>query len=140
MHWKALKIFPLPSHVTNSPLRFTLRVNRVNSPPPMPPSTKPNLPWKLRILTSLLNLLINASRRSNGTVNRRLFNLFNRKLPPNPTTVNSVSSSDVTVDPTRNLSFRLSIRSFAVVPIASLPVIVYFHGSAFLFCSATSTP
>ncbi|KAH1233912.1 putative carboxylesterase 18 [Glycine max] len=76
---------------------------------------------KSSFAVSPLSTFTTASRRSNGTVNRRLFNLFNRKLPPNPTTVNSVSSSDVTVDPTRNLSFRLSIRSFAVVPIASLP-------------------
>ncbi|KAG4991776.1 hypothetical protein JHK87_025233 [Glycine soja] len=136
MHWKALKIFRLPSHVTNSPLRFTLRVNRVNSPPPMPPSTKPNLPWKLRILTSLLNLLINASRRSNGTVNRRLFNFFDRKLPSNPNPVDGVKTSDVTVDATRNLWFRLFAPSSSVA--TTLPVVIFFHGGGFAFLSPAS--
>ncbi|KAG5134101.1 hypothetical protein JHK82_025289 [Glycine max] len=115
--------------------------NRVDLPQPWK-SKPPNQPFYgkfVRLFVSPLSTFTTASRRSNGTVNRRLFNLFNRKLPPNPTVVNGVSSFDVTVDPTRNLSFRLPIRSFAAVPTASLPVIVYFHGSAFLFFSAAST-
>ncbi|TKY45002.1 carboxylesterase 18 [Spatholobus suberectus] len=69
----------------------------------MPASPKPTFPWKLRLMTTFFSLLINASCRSNGTVNRRLFNLFDRKHPPNPNPVDGVTTSDVTVDPTRNL-------------------------------------
>ncbi|TKY45001.1 carboxylesterase 18 [Spatholobus suberectus] len=69
-------------------------------------TTKPTLPWKVRLSVSLLSTFADASRRSNGTVNRRLFNLFDRKLPPNSTPVDGVSSSDVTVDPSRNLSLK----------------------------------
>ncbi|TKY45000.1 carboxylesterase 18 [Spatholobus suberectus] len=66
-------------------------------------TTKPTLPWKVRLSVSLLSTLSDASRRSHGTINRRLFNLADRPLPPNPAPLDGVSSSDFTVDPARNL-------------------------------------
>ncbi|CAJ1952425.1 unnamed protein product [Sphenostylis stenocarpa] len=104
----------------------------------MATSTKPTLPWKLRLMTSLLSHLLNASRRSNGTVNRRLFNLFDRQLPPSPSPIDSVITSDVTVDATRNLWFRLFSPSTSTAT-ATLPVIVFFHGGGFAFLSPAST-
>ncbi|KAK7364218.1 hypothetical protein VNO80_12718 [Phaseolus coccineus] len=102
----------------------------------MAASTKPTIPWKLRIMTSLLYLLLKASRRSNGTVNRRLFNLFDRQLPPNPNYIDAVATSDVTVDAKRNLWFRLFSPSASA---ATLPIVVFFHGGGFAFLSPAST-
>ncbi|KAG4939802.1 hypothetical protein JHK86_045943 [Glycine max] len=100
--------------------------------------TKLILPWKVRLLISLLSTLADTSRRSNATINRRLFNLADRQSLPNPTPVDGVSSSDVTVDPARNLWFRLFVPSSSSA--TTLPVFVYFHGGAFAFFSAASTP
>ncbi|QCD95042.1 probable carboxylesterase 18 [Vigna unguiculata] len=104
-------------------------------------TTKLTLPWKVRLSIFVLSALSDASRRSNGTFNRRIFNLVDRKAPPNPNVVNGVYSSDVTVDPSRNLWFRLFIPSISsAVSAASLPVFVYFHGGAFTFFNAASIP
>ncbi|BAU02501.1 hypothetical protein LR48_Vigan10g058400 [Vigna angularis] len=100
--------------------------------------TKPTIPWKLRVMTSLLSLLLKASRRSNGTVNRRLFNLFDPQLPPNPNSIDGVTTSDVTVDATRNLWFRLFSPTTSASA-ATLPVVVFFHGGGFAFLSPAST-
>lgn len=101
--------------------------------------TKPFLPWKTRISLSFLSALTDASRRSNGTVNRRLLNLLDRKSQPNATPVNGVSTKDVTVDAARNLWFRLFIpTSAAAGDAASLPVLVFFHGGGFTYLSPAS--
>ncbi|KAK7364215.1 hypothetical protein VNO80_12713 [Phaseolus coccineus] len=103
-------------------------------------TTKPPLPWKIRLTIFLLSVVSDASRRSNNTINRRLFKLVDRHTPPNSTVVNGVYSSDVTVDPSRNLWFRLFIPSTSsAISAASLPVLIYFHGGGFTFFSAAST-
>ncbi|KAL2334440.1 hypothetical protein Fmac_015653 [Flemingia macrophylla] len=109
-----------PSHLVNSLMG--------------PTATKPNLPWKVRFLASFLTFLSNASRRSNGTINRRLFSLVDRKATANPTPVHGVCSSDVTVSAARNLWFRLYTPSST----ASLPLVVYFHGGGYSFFTADS--
>ncbi|RDX70868.1 putative carboxylesterase 18, partial [Mucuna pruriens] len=125
---KKAQLIPYPTmiHVNSSP----------PPPQPMPASTKPILPWKLRLKISVLSFFMNASRRSNGTVNRRLFNFFERKVPSNANPVDGVTTSDVTVDPARNLWFRLFVPSAA----ASLPVVVFFPGGGFAFLSPDSAP
>ncbi|XP_014511499.1 probable carboxylesterase 18 [Vigna radiata var. radiata] len=100
--------------------------------------TKPTIPWNLRVTTSLLSLLLKASSRSNGTVNRRLFNLFDSQLPPNPNPIDGVTTSDVTVDATRNLWFRLFSPTTSTSA-ATLPVVVFFHGGGFTFLSPAMT-
>ncbi|CAL5184994.1 unnamed protein product [Lathyrus oleraceus] len=104
----------------------------------MTSNTTPLLPWKVRFTMSIISFLISVSRRSNDTVNRRLFNFFDRKISPNPNFKDGVYSSDVIVDPMRNLWFRLFIpssNSFSDVP---LPVFVFFHGGGFAMCSPSS--
>ncbi|KAJ1417303.1 Alpha/Beta hydrolase fold [Sesbania bispinosa] len=102
-------------------------------------TTKQNLPWKVRFFTSLLSAVIDASRRSNDTINRRLLNFLDRQVSPN--SAKGVSSSDVSVDPTRNLWFRLFVPSSAAsAAAASLPVIIYFHGGGFGLMSPASIP
>ncbi|KAJ7970085.1 Alpha/beta hydrolase-3 [Quillaja saponaria] len=97
---------------------------------------RPSLPWKTRLSVSFLSALTDAARRSDGTVNRRLLNFLDRKISANPTPINGVKSSDITVDPTRNLWFRLFIPTTTTS--TSLPVVVFFHGGGFTYLSAAS--
>ncbi|KAJ1417301.1 Lipase, GDXG, putative histidine active site [Sesbania bispinosa] len=103
-------------------------------------SSKPILPWKTRISISFVSALTDASRRSNGTVNRRLLNFLDRKSQPNVTPVNGVSTKDVTVDADRNIWFRLYTPTATVSggENVSLPVIVFFHGGGFAYLSPAS--
>uniref|UniRef100_A0A5B6ZEI4 Putative CXE carboxylesterase n=1 Tax=Davidia involucrata TaxID=16924 RepID=A0A5B6ZEI4_DAVIN len=101
--------------------------------------TTPDLPWKTRFLIAAYCFGVDASRRSNGTVNRRLMSLFDPKSPPSSSkAINGVTSSDVTVDASRNLWFRLYVPCSAAD--SRLPLIVYFHGGGFAFCTADSKP
>ncbi|XP_061364301.1 probable carboxylesterase 18 [Gastrolobium bilobum] len=103
-------------------------------------TSKPFLPWKTRISISFLSALTDATRRSNGTINRRLLNLLDRKSQANDTPVNGVSTKDVTVDADRNIWFRVFTPTAAVAgsDAASVPVIVFFHGGGFAFLSPAS--
>ncbi|KAG6424902.1 hypothetical protein SASPL_115325 [Salvia splendens] len=66
--------------------------------------------------------------RSDGTINRRL---LDPKIPASP-----VSFSDISVDPSRDLWFRLFVPSHS----QRLPLLVYFHGGGFSFFSPDSKP
>ncbi|KAJ6368145.1 hypothetical protein OIU78_000675 [Salix suchowensis] len=62
------------------------------------------IPWRTRLALAVLSVVTDMSRRSDGTINRRLLNLLDFKSSPSPNKpVRSVFSSDITVDPTRNL-------------------------------------
>lgn len=102
----------------------------------------PDLPWSVNLFLSMLSFAVDISRRSNITVNRRLMSFFDFKSSPSKKPINGVISSDVTVDATRNLWFRLFTPT--VKPedgtggADPLPVIVYFHGGGFVFMAANS--
>ncbi|KAH7833761.1 hypothetical protein Vadar_009417 [Vaccinium darrowii] len=64
---------------------------------------------------------------------RPLLKLVSFTSPPNPIPINGVYSSDVTVDPSRNLWFRIFVPPTATQP---LPVIVFFHGGGFALLTA----
>ncbi|KAK7283724.1 hypothetical protein RIF29_13464 [Crotalaria pallida] len=102
-------------------------------------SEKPklSLPWKTRLAMSIASALSDATTRRNGTINRRLLNILDRQLPPNPTPVNGVATKDVTVDAANNVWFRVFTPT-AATSAASLPVIVFFHGGGFAFLSPAS--
>ena len=106
------------------------------------PQKSPSLPWKTRISLSVLSAVTDASRRRDGTVNRSLLKFLNFKAPPNPKPINSVQTSDVPVDPSRNLWFRLFVPTTQPPSSSSssspLPVIVFFHGGGFVYLSADS--
>lgn len=88
-----------------------------------------SLPWKSRILLSLFSNTIDLVIRKDGTINRRLLNLIDFRIPPSAKPINGVKTHDVVVDPTRKLWFRV------FVPIQhekeDLPVIVFFHGGGY---------
>ncbi|XP_077251460.1 putative carboxylesterase 18 [Tasmannia lanceolata] len=98
--------------------------------------SSPSLPWKTKIYLHILTAVIDASRRANVTVNRRLLNFFDIRLPPKGKPVKGVKTADITVDPTRNLWFRIFTPTECNRN--RLPVIVFFHGGAFSFLSAAS--
>ncbi|XP_057482744.1 probable carboxylesterase 18 [Actinidia eriantha] len=103
------------------------------------PQKSPSLPWKTRITLLVLSVVTDASRRSDGTVNRSLLKVVNLKAPPNPKPIKGVKTSDVTVDPSRNLWFRLFVPTTQPPSSSSpLPVIVFFHGGGFVYLSADS--
>ncbi|KGN45196.2 hypothetical protein Csa_016756 [Cucumis sativus] len=105
-------------------------------PPPPPPPSSPSLPWKTRLLVSLSSVCGDLATRPNGTVNRRLFRLFDFKSPPNPVKpIHGVLSFDVIVDSSRNLSVRVFTPSSDV---ASLPILIFFHGGGFALLSNSS--
>ncbi|KAL2236262.1 UNVERIFIED_CONTAM: putative carboxylesterase 18 [Sesamum indicum] len=95
------------------------------------------LPWKTRITLFFLNTFNDAARRRDGTINRRLFSLldsFSLKTPPNPKPRNGVKTFDITVDPSRNLWFRLFVPCYPESESdPQLPIVVFFHGGGFVY-------
>ncbi|XP_050369126.1 probable carboxylesterase 18 [Argentina anserina] len=93
-----------------------------------------DLPWTLRLFIFILTFVLNTARRSNGTVNRPFMKVFDSKTSPLKEA--DVQTTDVIVDTTRDLWFRLFIPTTATT--TKLPVIIYFHGGGFVFFSANS--
>ncbi|KAK9266008.1 hypothetical protein L1049_027102 [Liquidambar formosana] len=107
----------------------------------MPPQSSPVLPWKTKIALSLLSVVTDFTRRSDGTVNRRLLSFLNlNNVPPNLTPIKGVTSSDVTVDPARDLWFRVFVPTVEGGDHITLPVIVFFHGGGFTFLRPDAKP
>ncbi|KAG8383324.1 hypothetical protein BUALT_Bualt04G0000700 [Buddleja alternifolia] len=115
----------------------------ISKQPPPQQRRLPVLPWKTRITLFFLNAVTDASRRSDGTVNRRLFRFLDSlslKTPPNSNPRNGgVKTSDITVDTSRNLWFRLYVPPASSATTTSdsdqplLPLVVFFHGGGFVY-------
>ncbi|KAG4189542.1 hypothetical protein ERO13_A08G228766v2 [Gossypium hirsutum] len=103
-----------------------------------PTSNFQDVPWKHRFFSSMIGFAVNFSRRSDGTINRYIMNLFDFKAPPSQQLFDGVKTSDTVVDATRNLYFRLFLPSLNQDD--DVPVIVYFHGGGFAYLSASSIP
>ncbi|RLN33145.1 hypothetical protein C2845_PM03G12460 [Panicum miliaceum] len=108
-------------------------------PPPRPGNSP--LPWRARLLVGAVSALHAASLRADGTVNRFLLSLFDRRAPPTPAPVAGVASTDHAV------SDHLRVRLFTPTTAAGdgdgkqqrpVPVVVYFHGGGFVFHSAAT--
>lgn len=95
---------------------------------------KPDLPWKIWLLVSVYTTLLRAFSLFKPTTNRRLLRLLDRRLPALATKHFNeipVSSLDISVDPSRNLWFRLFVPGNKESD-KKLPLIVFFHGGGFL--------
>ncbi|CAN0891041.1 Probable carboxylesterase 18, partial [Linum grandiflorum] len=103
----------------------------------MPPAP-PRLPWKVKLFVSIMSFAVDFNRRSDGTINRRLMSFFDRKSPARIS--KGVASTDVTVDPHRNLWFRLYSPTNTKSSDYPLPLIFFFHGGGFVFMAADSKP
>ncbi|XP_077224467.1 putative carboxylesterase 18 [Tasmannia lanceolata] len=97
---------------------------------PVPPCS---VPWKTRMYSRFLSAVTDLCLRTNGTVNRRLLSFLDFRTPSNGHPVNGVRTYDSTVDPSRNLWFRVFTPTETVNN--DLPVIVFFHGGGFAFLS-----
>ncbi|KAL2478862.1 putative carboxylesterase 18 [Forsythia ovata] len=111
--------------------------------------SKPYLPLMLRLKLCMGNFFTRICFRCDGTINRSLFDLLDRKVEPNSTVVIDnihVSSSDITVDPSRNLWFRLFVPRTTNNGGggggggSALPLIIYYHGGGFSFFGPDSKP
>lgn len=103
--------------------------------------SRPSLPLITIIKLFMLNLFNRFTIRSDGSPNRRLKSLLDFKSSAPSTALiggTRVSAADVTVDPSRNLWFRLftpdSTQSL------TLPFIVYYHGGGFTSYGPDSKP
>ncbi|GAU28393.1 hypothetical protein TSUD_257210 [Trifolium subterraneum] len=109
-----------------------------------PNKPKPFLPLINRIAIYFLTTFSDATRRPNGTVNRRFLGLLDRSYSPNDTPINGVFTKDVTVNAEHNVWFRLFTPTEATAgdetKTASLPVIIFFHGGGFSYLSPASIP
>lgn len=98
------------------------------------------LPWTTRAVMFIFFKIRRSAFRPDGTVKRWLLDLIDRKSPPTREPVDGVSSSDFTVDPSRNLWFRLFIPTTATAGGGTLPLIVFFHGGGFSTFGPASRP
>ncbi|PKI59507.1 hypothetical protein CRG98_020138 [Punica granatum] len=108
-------------------------------PKPKPCPSSPGLPWMTRIVVSVVSHISDITRRSDGTVKRRLLSFLNLKLLPIPTHILGVSSSDISVDPACDLWFPIFTLSTTTRAAASgaLPII-FFPGGGFVLLGAAS--
>ncbi|KAI8024468.1 putative carboxylesterase 13 [Camellia lanceoleosa] len=107
------------------------------------------LPWKTRLVVHLGSFALDACRLSHSIL-CFVCNL-EPKSPPSSKAINGVSSSDITVDPSSNLGFRLYLPSSTTSTTSSssssssssstttlLHLLIYFHGGRFLSFTANS--
>ncbi|KAL7238010.1 hypothetical protein ACSBR2_004166 [Camellia fascicularis] len=97
-------------------------------------------PWKTRLVVHLASFSLDACRLSHRIL--RFVRNLEPKSPPSSKPINGVSSSDITVDPSSNLWFRLylpsSSSSYSSSTTTLLPLLIYFHGGGFLSSAANS--
>ncbi|KAM7259581.1 hypothetical protein ACFE04_015322 [Oxalis oulophora] len=105
-----------------------------------PEKSTPSIPWKTRLSIKVISTLTDVMCSKNGTVKRGVFNYLDLKSSAKPKPYFSVSSTDVTVDSTRNLWFRLFTPHISTTTNTnqSLPILIFFHGGGFMFLSAAS--
>uniref|UniRef100_A0A2C9U2I2 Alpha/beta hydrolase fold-3 domain-containing protein n=1 Tax=Manihot esculenta TaxID=3983 RepID=A0A2C9U2I2_MANES len=103
----------------------------------------PDLPWKLNISISAFSFTFDVTRRSNGTANRFLMSFFDLRTSPSKKPSNGVKTTDITIDKSRNLWFRLYTpvnTGDGAAAVGNLPVIFFFHGGGFVFMAPSSKP
>ncbi|GAB4837468.1 hypothetical protein Ancab_002328 [Ancistrocladus abbreviatus] len=85
--------------------------------------------------------MANAAKSSTGVPPwETIEEIFDVKAPPSSSPIDGVVSSDVTIDPSRSLWFRLYVPTSAIATSDALPVVVYYHGGGFLIWSPDCKP
>ncbi|KAL0317127.1 UNVERIFIED_CONTAM: putative carboxylesterase 18 [Sesamum angustifolium] len=95
--------------------------------------SRPKLPFLTRLKLLILGLVRHVYIRRDGTINRRVLRLLDSKASAPATKLikgTRVSTSDVPIDPSRDLWFRLFVPADGGSG-KLLPLIVYFHGGGF---------
>lgn len=106
----------------------------------------PPMSWRTRLSVLAAGYLTDATRRADGTVNRRLLGMLDKGVAASAAPRNGVASRDVTIDPAVPLRARLF---YPCAPAAAedddaeaerpaVPVVVFFHGGGFAYLSAAS--
>ncbi|KAK9161961.1 hypothetical protein Syun_002863 [Stephania yunnanensis] len=72
-------------------------------------SVSPPLPWKTRLTIKLLTTVTDFAKRSDDSVNRTVLRLMNPRAKSTAKPLKGVVATDVTVDPARDLWFRLYV-------------------------------
>jgi acetyl esterase/lipase len=103
-----------------------------------PHKPKPPMSRLMRLALRVVDGVADATRRSDGTLNRFTLSLLDPRVPAFSTPCRGVASRDVVID--KQAQQRLRARLFHPVAElgAPLPVIVFFHGGGFAFLSAAS--
>ncbi|KAF5947101.1 hypothetical protein HYC85_017329 [Camellia sinensis] len=87
------------------------------------------LPWRTRLFVHFGSFILDACRLSHLIL--RFLRNVDLKSPPSSKPINGVSSSDINVDPSRNLWFRLYLPPSTTTTTTTttlLPLLIYFHG------------
>ncbi|VAI02937.1 unnamed protein product [Triticum turgidum subsp. durum] len=107
-----------------------------------PPGSRPKPPMSriTRLSLRAVDYVADATRRADGTMNRRVLSLLDPRVPAFSSPCRGVASRDVVIDPTLRIRARLfhPARPAGDAKGAPLPVIVFFHGGGFAFLSAAS--
>jgi gibberellin receptor GID1 len=93
-----------------------------------------SVPLRIRVLCWLVKNAGYVTRRNDGTVNRRLANLIDRKVSADQTPRHGVYTKDIVIDKTTGVRVRLFVPDNGAN--GDFPVVVYFHGGAFCALSA----
>uniref|UniRef100_A0ACD6A2D8 Uncharacterized protein n=1 Tax=Avena sativa TaxID=4498 RepID=A0ACD6A2D8_AVESA len=104
------------------------------------PRSKPKPPMSriMRLSLKAVDYVADATRRADGTVNRRVLSLLDPRIPAFSSPWRGVASRDVVIDPALRLRARLFLPTTRPADATPLPVIVFFHGGGFAFLSAAS--
>ena len=116
-------------------------VAMAEAPTPTTPARKPKPPMSrlMRLSLKVVDRVTDATRRADGTLNRRALSLLDPRVPAISSPCRGVASRDVVLDRATRLHARLFHPAAAKAGAARpLPVIVFFHGGGFAFLSAAS--
>ncbi|XP_078181891.1 putative carboxylesterase 18 [Carex rostrata] len=96
----------------------------------------PSMSWKLLLIFKLGSAITDITRRSNGTINRRLLSFISPHFPASLHPFTGVRTSNITINPSHNTLIRVFVP--ASPSSTPLPVFVFFHGGGFAYLSAMS--
>ncbi|KAL6604610.1 hypothetical protein ACP70R_043037 [Stipagrostis hirtigluma subsp. patula] len=98
------------------------------------PAQAPPMSWWMRLLLLAVGYLTDATRRDDGTINRRLVSALDLCARASAAPRKGVASRDLVLD--RGLPLRA--RLFYPAVAGPVPVVVFFHGGGFVYLSAAS--
>ncbi|KAL5204410.1 hypothetical protein ABZP36_009281 [Zizania latifolia] len=105
----------------------------------------PPMTWRTRLSLLAAGYVTDSTWttcRADGTINRRLLNFLDPRVPASAAPRKGVASRDVVVDPALPLRARLFHPCPAAAAAgdggAAVPVVVFFHGGGFAYLSAAS--